>query len=352
MHPDSEGRLWLRQVLPTLPVDPSLYPQQIDLEQKLALMIQMAETDYEQAAFLDERIISASTRGSWLPLRGLVDLRGRIRCHRPPAWLFHIGHCGSTLISRLLGAHPNVLALREPGVLQALAYSRRTAAAECGPELFELCVALLSRSYHESQRALIKPTSDCSNLIEPLLEHDSTAPAILLFVGLDTYAATMLRATALRRDVETRHPARIEDFEKRLGASVGACSDDARRVAVSWLASMSAFADAAASFGNRVMWLDFDDFLARPGQRLGEAAAFLDTPYTAHETTALVNGPLLRRYSKNLDKGYSEAIRNQQLSDSRDRYGNEIATTLNFAEHLAARFEKIAALQRRFQSAG
>src|SRR5210317_982399 len=245
MHPDSEGRRWLKQVLPTLPVDPSLYPQQIDLEQNLALMIQMAEEDYERAAFLDERVISPSTRGSWLPLRGLLEMRGRIRRHLPPAWLFHIGHCGSTLISRLLGAHPHLLALREPATLQMLAYARRAADQETGPELLELCLALLSRSFRKTQRAFIKPTSDCSNLIEPLLGTDREAPAILLYVSLETYAATMLRAAALRADIENRHPARSRDLESRLGKPAQACTDDAQRVAVSWLSSMSAFAQAA-----------------------------------------------------------------------------------------------------------
>jgi len=351
MHPDSEARRWLKQVLPTLPVDPSLYPQQIDLEQNLALMIQMAEVDYERAAFLDERVISPSTRGSWLPLRGLVELRGRVRRHLPPAWLFHIGHCGSTLISRLLGAHPNLLALREPGTLQTLAYSRRAADQESAPELFGLCVALLSRSFRETQRAFVKLTSDCNNLIEPLLAHDHEAPAILLYVGLETYAATMLRAAALRADVETRHPARLNDLETWLGAPCEAGSDDAQRVAVSWLASMGAFADAAEVFAHRVMLLDFEDFLASPRQRLSEVAAFLGTPFAADEAAALVSGPLMRRYSKNLDKGYNPAIREEQLRDSRDRYGEQIAAALRFAENLGNRFEPIAALRKHFQRA-
>ncbi len=349
MHPDSEGRRWLKQVLPTLPVDPSLYPQQIDLEQNLALMIQMAEEDYERAAFLDERVISPSTRGSWLPLRGLLEMRGRIRRHLPPAWLFHIGHCGSTLISRLLGAHPHLLALREPATLQMLAYARRAADQETGPELLELCLALLSRSFRKTQRAFIKPTSDCSNLIEPLLGTDREAPAILLYVSLETYAATMLRAAALRADIENRHPARSRDLESRLGKPAQACTDDAQRVAVSWLSSMSAFAQAANACANRVMWLDFDDFLVSPQQYLGEAAAFLGAPLAADDAATLVTGPLMQRYSKNPAKGYTAAIRQEQLRDSRDRCGDEIAAAIDFAENLGKRFAAIATLHEHFR---
>ncbi len=71
MPQDSEGRRWLRRILASLPDNPSLFPHQVDLDQNLILMIEMGEPDYRRAAFLDERAISAATRGSWLPLRRL-----------------------------------------------------------------------------------------------------------------------------------------------------------------------------------------------------------------------------------------------------------------------------------------
>ena len=43
------------------------------------------------------------------------DLRSDAR------WIFHIGHVGSTLVSRLLGELAGVLAIREPRLLRDLA---------------------------------------------------------------------------------------------------------------------------------------------------------------------------------------------------------------------------------------
>ncbi len=351
MHPDSEGRRWLQQVLPTLPVDPSLFPYQLDLEQNLVLMIQMTETDYERAAFLDERIISPETKGSWLPLPGLVDIRRRVVTHRPPAWLFHLGHCGSTLVSRLLGAHRSLLALREPTVLQAFSHAFREPGAQCEKPVVELCLALLSRSYRKDQRALIKLTSDCNNLIGPLLDFDSNSTGLLLTVSLETYAATMLRAAPLREDMAVRHPARLHDLESLLDVRIGRDCDDGRRAAISWLSGMTLLAQAHRRFRDRLLWLDFDDFLAAPARRLTEVAAFLQTPFSTDEAAALIQSPLMQRYSKNLDKGYTAAIRAADLRSSRERHGDEIAAALRFAEQLAAKYPPIADLHRFFRRA-
>ena len=43
----------------------------------------------------------------------------------PTRYIFHIGHCGSTLIARLLGELEQFLSLREPPVLMGLSRSCR-----------------------------------------------------------------------------------------------------------------------------------------------------------------------------------------------------------------------------------
>src|SRR3546814_19085261 len=73
---------------------------------------------------------------------------------RPPLhWLFHIGHCGSTLISRLLDVLPGLLGLREPLPLLELAM----------------------RS--------IEPDSPTGRVSRDTFEHDLTLPLALLQRG-------------------------------------------------------------------------------------------------------------------------------------------------------------------------
>ncbi|MGC8517731.1 MAG: hypothetical protein ACP5P4_04285, partial [Steroidobacteraceae bacterium] len=48
--------------------------------------------------------------------------------HTRAHYIFHIGHVGSTLISRILGEHPGFHAVREPALLRAIAAEQAPAA--------------------------------------------------------------------------------------------------------------------------------------------------------------------------------------------------------------------------------
>ena len=83
----------------------------------------MDEAAYTHASFLDQRLLTGEDHGeaewvSWADLRQAAD-RLPVRTN----FIFHIGHGGSTLLSRLLGGHDGVFSLREPAVLRPLALS-------------------------------------------------------------------------------------------------------------------------------------------------------------------------------------------------------------------------------------
>ncbi|MGH6631339.1 MAG: hypothetical protein ACREB3_16555, partial [Burkholderiales bacterium] len=94
-----------------------------------------------------------------------------------PMFIFHLGHCGSTLLSRALSASPNVLPVREPLTL------RRLAADAGSIHLLPLAIAAHARVFHPGQVAVIKATSTCNSLIEPLLAADENSRAILMMVN-------------------------------------------------------------------------------------------------------------------------------------------------------------------------
>src|SRR3546814_11181175 len=82
---------------------------------------------------------------------------------RDAQYIFHIGNVGSTLISRLLGELPGVLALREPLLLRAFAemlgpVSPPSPWVDTDGRLAPL-TALLSRTFRPDQRATDKSTS-------------------------------------------------------------------------------------------------------------------------------------------------------------------------------------------------
>ncbi len=92
-------------------------------------MVRMREEDYRAASFLDDRMLTAQSKGAWVPLEQVMEKAQRIEA-RPLHFIFHTGHVGSTLLSRLLGETGGVLSLREPLPLRSLADAFDTPATD------------------------------------------------------------------------------------------------------------------------------------------------------------------------------------------------------------------------------
>src|SRR6476469_4851312 len=94
--------------------------QAIDPRARLVRLIRMDAEAYRDASFLDDRLLSQNRESRLCGLDALVAASEGIS---GPAtgWIFHLGHVGSTLVSRLLGEMEAVLALREPRALRDLA---------------------------------------------------------------------------------------------------------------------------------------------------------------------------------------------------------------------------------------
>ena len=122
-------------------------------------LIAMDRDSYRAASFLDDRMLQQPVDAQIVPWPDVEtaiddDMRSDAR------WIFHIGHVGSTLVSRLLGELPNVLAIREPRLLRDVALSP--------PEIRERYVApvarLMSRTFADDERACVKATSFVSEV--------------------------------------------------------------------------------------------------------------------------------------------------------------------------------------------
>ena len=85
-------------------------------------LIAMDRDSYRAASFLDDRMLQQPVDAQMLPWPEVEDaVAGELRTDA--RWIFHIGHVGSTLISRLLGELDGVSAVREPRLLRDLALS-------------------------------------------------------------------------------------------------------------------------------------------------------------------------------------------------------------------------------------
>src|SRR5436305_1051060 len=102
--------------------DATWLAQALDPSAGMIRLVAMDRDSYRAASFLDDRLIQQPVDAQivpWPEVEAAVagDLRSDAR------WIFHIGHVGSTLVSRLLGEIDGVLGIREPRLLRDLAMS-------------------------------------------------------------------------------------------------------------------------------------------------------------------------------------------------------------------------------------
>ena len=114
--------------------------------------------------------------------------------------------------------------------------------------------------------------------------------------------------------------------------------------ALSWLAEAATLARLAQAEPDRVMALDFEDFLARPGEALHAVAAHFSLPASPEDARSAIASPLLSRYSKSPDQGFTPDDRAAQQADSAARNAGEIAKGRAMAEGLVGRYEGLASV--------
>jgi hypothetical protein len=339
-------------VLAALSARPDWFLHQLDVAGDRALLVRLSPDDVRAAAFLDERVLGASREGFWAPLPRVTEaLVAAPRAPLPHA-IFHIGHCGSTLVSRLLDRWPGVLGYREPLPLRTLAALReelgtplaRMDAAQWDA-VFATLAAALARRPAEASCLVVKATSSANALIDPWLAAPG-ANALLLHVRLGAYLATILKSASARSDALAFAPARLGALHALLGDDALRLPPlaPAERIALGWLAELARFAHAAARHGARVLRLDFDAFLATPADALAALAAHFRLGNDAASVARALDPAVLGSYAKATEHAYDATARAADLAESRRRFGAEVDAGLRFAERTISRYPDLSGL--------
>jgi hypothetical protein len=330
---------------------PDFLWQDLDLVNRRGLVVKLDEAAYRQASFLDHRAFSKDTHGAWLSFERILQEVAKLPPQPSAHAIFHVSHCGSTLVSRLLAELPACLPLREPLVPIVLAAERRELERPVArldgatwDKLFDAGLRLLSRTYRPGERVSLKLTSACGNLVSPILQRSTDSKALLLHTDLETWLAVMLR------DEDVRFNGRFyaQDWLKDLHALTGrrdirlAGLSDPQQFAINWLTAMLHFERALQQYPGRARRLDFEPFLADTAAELKDVGDFfgLDTA----RADDIAAGPLLKSYAKNPAKHFDRAVRDQELKQNRQRFGTEIRAGMQFAEKLCNEIAMLAPL--------
>ena len=315
--------------------------QALDPSAGMARLVAMDHAAYRAAAFLDDRLLQSPVDAQIIPWPQIAEaMDGELR--QDARWIFHIGHVGSTLLSRLLGELDRVLSVREPRLLRDLALSP----AEVRASYIAPVAKLMSRTFAADEVACVKATSFASEIAPQLVPPGERA--LFMYATPRNYIGSILAGENSLQELRMLAGVRAQRANAR-GVYIPAQSD-ADHSAAAWAAEMTALEAAADAMADRqVAWAEFDQMLRTMAAELTRIAAFFGFNADAERVLALASGPLMGRYSKALEHEYSAGLRQQLIAESQERFAREIDGALAM---LRAAAEKSPLLARALARAG
>ena len=322
--------------------DATWLAQALDPTEGLVRLVAMNRESYRAASFLDDRLLHETIDAQILPWPDVDsavsgDLRTDVR------WIFHIGHVGSTLVSRLLGELPGVLAIREPRLLRDLSL--------CPPGVRHAYLAavpkLMSRTFARHELACVKATSFASEIAPELVPAGERA--LFMYAKPRNYVASILAGENSIKEMHALARVRIERLASR-DISFAGPRNDAELAAMAWACEMSSLEAAAEAMPDRhLAWADFDTMLESMAAELARVASFFGFPAQEAQLADIAGGALMQRYSKAPEYEYSPTLREELVAGALHLHGRAIEAALAML-HAAA--EKSPLLARALTRAG
>jgi hypothetical protein len=311
---------------------PAWLPLRFAGESDDVTLVRLDENAYSAASFLDERILTGNSEQALCPAPILASAAAVLPCR--PHYIFHPGHVGSTLISRLIGAHDRIFSLREPLILRAATAGTMTGAPARSSALTQaLLLAMLSRTWRPAQRPVIKMTSFLSEHAAAMLSAPD-AQAIFVFAQPLNYLRGILAGQNSRVESARLAPQRLRRLQRHLAPHE--CRMDPRTegevVAMSWLCEMTTLHRAASQHRSKILWMDFDAFLLEPDRALFAILAKLGAAPDMAGVERMVHGPIMQRYSKGPEFAYDAGLRREVLAAADREHAEEIRRGLNWID--------------------
>ena len=257
-----------------------------------AVFVPMDRAAYHRSIFLDARISAAATGSMGIPVASLAKA---VPIPQSTGWVFHIAHCGSTLLARALDRPNSSLVLREPAALRQVGVA---------PDAARLAVVLtmLGKRYLTDAPTIVKANVPVNFILPNVITTDPQASAIFLYCGLRDYLLAVLRSDGHRNWVQQV----TAQFALQIGDMSGL--SDAKRAAALWRAQIGAFNGAMARMPN-ARSLNCETFFDEPREALSAASSYFGLAMTQVDVDATVTGPLFSTSAKNPTLAFDNAQR-------------------------------------------
>lgn len=321
---------------------PMLYPQKYDPVREAVYLVPLDAAGYRAASFLDDRMLAAGRTGTWQPFDAIAQAGAT--GGKPLHFIFHTGHVGSTLLSRLIDEAGGVLGLREPLPLRTLAEMQDAGDARFDARLAAF-LALWRRGFAETATVVLKATSATGRLAPALLAASPQSKAVYLNLRAEPYLVTLLAGANTMVDLKGFESGRRARLRAMLGGEAPPTATVGELAAMSWLTESLTRARALEAGGPRMLALDFDVLLANLPAAMTAVLAHLEIAAPPGFAQAIVRSPVLTRYSKAPQQfEYSPAFRAKLLAQTRREQAAEIRRGLAWLEAMARRDPRVAAL--------
>lgn len=318
---------------------PTLYPLRLEDDGARMYLARFSEGDYRAASFLDERALTPEMSVGWAPTDLLMRAAQGIR-PKPLHFIFHTGHAGSTLLSRLLDQRLGVLGLREPLPLRSVADADGRLDG-----LIPLLLRIWARGYAETEAVIVKATSIAGRLAPQLLSAAPAASAVYLYLKAEPTLATLIAGVESAKD----QAGFVAERMRRVGVllqddGIPAPTSPGEFAALAFLAENLSRAEAGRHGEGRLLMLDFETVLADLPRALEQVFAHFGLAIPPSRAAAIATGSVAAQYAKAPDQAYSPVLRAAVLDEARQKAGGEIARGLHWLDAIGARHTAVATL--------
>ena len=319
---------------------PELFPHQLNLIQDQVLLVKLSAAERKVASFLDQRVFTPDTQGSWYPWQTVAESTQAPSPTRVAHYIFHVGHCGSTLLSRLLEFAPDIESLREPLILRTLAQDKADNAdgrSFLTEQEQRQRLRILSNLWTRgASNTVVKATSICTDLMPDVLSLDAATKSIFIYNQLETHLETLLAGQNSLVDLKSFAQIRIQRLRQITNSDIRLEELKLGQLAaLSWLSETTRVALTLESFPSQVMLLDFNDLLINSAETLWQAMTFVNLSVDEETAVSAINSSVMQTYSKAPEFQYNANTRADLLKEARMLHQSEIKTAIEWVNHLA-----------------
>jgi hypothetical protein len=293
-------------------VDPALFLHRIDLVDDRVRFVRTDPAALRRQAFLDGRTDFWTGATIDTPLEPL--LRDGLNPEPVQRFIFHIGFCGSTALSRMLDRPGRALVLREPQALTDLAaYRSALDREEIEDRRFAPAIsttrALLMRRFQEQEVVVAKPSNWINNLLPWLTATPSMIRPLFMTMRREAFMLAVFRGGSERLSFVARAALHFSharrDHSECLAAALAWPGDELDRLtllaALAYHFQLTLFSDAIIRGGwGQPHLVRYEEIREDPLQAVRNAAIALDVVAPSHGADEV-----LSRHAKQRDVSFS-----------------------------------------------